>query len=126
MSTSIISNSRWITIVLPGKYSPTHKQLYKQFIHPIIKKYNGKKPRCAYDTFTESEYKFETLEDAKNCVKELKKLFKTFIPVDSFPKKPIVSIMGLQYEKNGDRNIVRPDYHTDATYKPKYVKNFKL
>ena len=99
-------SSRWIVITLPHKYNKTNKELYKEIIHPIIKKYNGSNAKCVYDTFTESEYKFKSFTDANNCVKELKKIFKKCEPVNEFPNIPRVMVMPDYYEKNGDRVIV--------------------
>ena len=119
--------SRWIVITLPEKFSK-HKDLYKNLLHPVIKKYKGTSYKCVEDGFTESEYKFKDLSTAKECCKILKKVLKENVIKTDKSRSPFLlgaTVMSISYEKNGARSIIRPDYSTDIDKrKNPLCKNF--
>ena len=119
--------SSWIVITLPEEYKvQKYYKLYEEYLFPIINKYRGKQHKCVCDEFTESEHKFSSLINAKKCAKEINMKLKEIIKEGLFNldneknrMKPIATVMPKNYERNGDRTIVRPDYSYDKSYKAK-------
>jgi len=104
--------SRGFVITRPGKYN---KKIYADILLPIVKKYEGSKSKCVTETFTESEHRFSNLVKAKNAAKEIKAVLSEskFIFDKNSILHPTASVMPINYEKTGARNIVRPDYSLD-------------
>lgn len=115
---------RWVLITLPKKFND-HKDLYKNLLHPVIKKYGGTNYKCAEEDFTQSEYRFKDLATANECCKELKKILKeTFAKADKYIFLG-ASVMPVNYEKNGTMCIVRPVFSDkEATLCKNFDKTF--
>lgn len=126
--------STWITVTLPGDYNNFHyENVYRVDIHPILKKHGFDKAtgKCVSNKdLTESEYKLPSLDAARKCAKEINarlKQLKTMYPFlfdTPWPgmKLPSASVMRDYYERNGERNIVRPStMYVDAIDTSLYV-----
>jgi hypothetical protein len=115
---------RYITVFLQGDYHINkYKNIFAAYIHPIIEKFNGTNYKCVtFQDMTEAEYKLPSEKEAKECVKHIRKIL-TYLSKILLKGKTNVSVMPSYYEKNGARNIVRPDYHMEnITLKP--ISNF--
>jgi len=117
-------SARWVVVTLPGAYQ-NHRALFVESIFPVVRKYGGTSAKCVCDGFTEAEFKFASEQNAKDCKKDLARALKGVkgAPGDII-KAAVVAVMPPSYEKNGDRVIVRPDYHAAPGYRAPTCRGF--
>lgn len=116
-------STRWIVVTLPGVYA-NNRSLFTESIFPIVRKHNGTSARCVCDGFTEAEFKFASEQKAKACKREIARVLKNVKSEPDEIIKPSVAVMPPTYEKNGDRVIVRPDYHAAPGYRAPVCRGF--
>lgn len=109
-----MAQERYITIYIEGDYyKRRYSNIFAAYIHPIIEHFKGTHYKCVtFQNITEAEYKLPSEKDAKECVKYIRKVF-AYLSKSILKEKTNVSVMPSYYEKNGARNIVRPDYHME-------------
>lgn len=115
----------WITVYLDGDYHKhKYENIFAAYIIPIVDELGGTNAKCVtYQDMTEAEFKFATPSTAKAAKRALTMMFRK-LPSFLLAGKATVTVMPKEYEKNGYRGIVRPDYHTEGSFIAPPIKSF--